>query len=265
MKRSFFQVRVSYTLERVFGENFRNLWNLKPYSDPNSPAVFFGLYQDEDLEVFLQHNSYSIVILGGGELKKNTKSLVKVLKKKKKSTFFVGYGWLKEFFEKNNLKCYEGVIKIKDFSMFLPSELGSKIYYYIGFAGNRKDQLGYDEIIKPLIEIYGENKFITSSNTKIENLYEEVYKNCFLYIKPIPSAGSTTMFEFAQMGIKTVSKKQGSLPNVIEYNNLEDIVEIIESESKKIGILQKNLSDEYQEIFLDDRWLSLEFYKKINE
>ena len=70
------QVYISPTLEATFGENFRNFWKLKKYSNPTSPAIFFGLYTQADLDVLTVHKSNSIIIWGGGDMRHDSLSYV---------------------------------------------------------------------------------------------------------------------------------------------------------------------------------------------
>ena len=50
--------------------------------------------------------------------------------------------------------------------------------------------------------------------------------------------GSTTMWELAHMGRKTIAQNQGGATNVLEYRDLNHMIDLIYEESKKIGTVQ---------------------------
>lgn len=256
------QIAIAKNLEEYFGENFRKRWDLKRYNDPTKPALFLGLFLDDDFDLFNNHKSISVFTPAGGEILRDANKIINVLKNKK-TNHIVCYGKIKDFFENNDLFCHELNIPVKSYEVFSPTPLGNKVYYYLGVNGNRHSELGYDTIIKPLIDEFGEDLFISAKNTPLDVLYENFYKECFLYIQPQPLSGLTTMFELGHMGIMTASNFSNDLPNVINYKSLEDLKKIIKNEKKKIGTIQNEISQKVKNSFFQkDDWLYTNYYEK---
>jgi hypothetical protein len=257
------QIYIAPNLEEYFGKNFREKWNLKKYHDPTSPSFFLGLFSNDDFRIFNEHAALSVFLPAGGEILRDKDLIITTLKSKKEN-HIVSYGKIADFFKKNNIFCHELNISVKSYDTFIPTALGSKIYYYLGVNGNRHSELGYDKVIKPLIDELGEELFISTQNIPIGTLHDNFYKNCFLYIQPQPSAGLTTMFELGHMGIMTASNFSNTLPNVINYESLEDLKKIIENEKNKIGTIQEELSQKVKNSFFQKNdWLDTDYYLKI--
>jgi hypothetical protein len=256
------QVYISPALENTFGENFRKFWNLRKYDSPNLPAVFFGLYTKFDLEVLSNHNSISLIIWGGGDMKKESLELSKKVILNKKGFTFAYPGEFSKILSQSGIPHKQLYVPIKDYSNFIPLPLGDKIYVYRGVKGTRSSYFQWDSVICPLIEYFGENKIIYTDNLSISELIENYYSKCFIYVKPTPKGGCTAMFELAHMGRKTVGQGHENLPNFIEYNNVNHLIKIIEKESKNIGTLQEKVSSDIRSVFLDSSWLDLNFWKK---
>lgn len=267
----FNQTYVSEVLEPVFGQDFRNRWNLTNYNEQYShnipkefrPCVFLGLYTEQDIKVWNQHKSYKILYFGGNDIDDFKLNLVK-------NTPFVmciGYGsdWLYSIFDRYKLRYTTSRISLKKFGEeFRPCPLGEKIYVYKGIHGNRENYFNWNEIINPLIEIYGSEKFLFTSHKNLNELIEDFYKKSFIYIKPNPRGGSRTMIELGLMGRKTITNEHSNFPNTIPYNSIDDIVKAIDEESKKIGTVV-DMSNEINSVFLQDNsWLNIDFYSYEN-
>lgn len=256
------QIAIAPNLEEYFGKNFRRRWNLKKYYDPTKPSIFLGLFLDEDFDLFNKHKSISVFMPAGGEILRDPDKIINVLKNKE-DNHVVCYGKISDFFKKNGISCHELNIPVKSYDVFTPTVLGNKVYYYLGVNGDRHSELCYEEIIKPLIDEFGEGLFITAKNIHIDKLHEDFYKNCFLYIQPQPSSGLTTMFELGHMGIMTASNFSKTLPNVINYKSLKDLKKIIKNEKKKINTIQNEISQKVKNSFFQKNdWLDTNYYQR---
>jgi hypothetical protein len=255
------QVYISPTLEATFGENFRALWGLKKYSDPNSTAIFFGLYTQYDLDVLRAHKFKSIVIWGGGDMRTDSLLCVKHLVNKGLTSTFAYPGEFSKILKDNNIFHKELYVPIKDYSKFTTCPLGDKIYVYRGVKGTRASYFQWNDVVAPLIKHFGENHFIYTDNMSISELIDNFYKKSFVYIKPTPRGGCTAMFELGHMGRKTIGVGHTNLPNFIEYKNISHLIKLIDRESRYIGKIRENVSVDTQKIFCGREWLNLDFWK----
>tara|TARA_Y100000996_G_scaffold224570_1_gene176668 strand:- start:2325 stop:3122 length:798 start_codon:yes stop_codon:yes gene_type:complete len=265
MTKDFKQIQVSTSLTH-FKKGIKKKWDLNDYYDHKSPAIFFGIYNDLDLSNILNHDSYAIIIFGGNDL--NSERILKIFNSKNKNRIFTfGYAWLNHFFQKYKIPYKEMILPIKDFSNLNPTKLGKNIYVYLGQPNNRRyNYFKFDEIIIPLIDNFGEKRVIwVKENYPItyKKLIKNYYNNSFVFIKPNERGGSTTMWELAHMGRKTIAQNQGGAPNVIEYKNLNHLIDLTYEESEKIGTIQEKVYSDIKNIFQESsNWLDLKFWLK---
>lgn len=260
MSEYFGQINVSSNLN-YFKEFFKKKWDLKDYYNVNEPAIFFGLYTKQEIEKFIKHNGKKMIIWGGAD-----QNLSK-FQSLKNITNFVGSPAYRppmvKTFKEIKYPFKEIIIPFKDYSDLKPVPLGEKIYVYKGLNGNRGDYYKWNKYIVPLINYFGEDKVIYSQNQKIDYIIKNHYSKSFIYIKPNELGGSTTMWELGHMGRKTVSKNQGDLPNVINYNDLESLKKIIKNEEKKIGTIQSEVAEETKNCMVNNKdWLNVKFWEK---
>ena len=259
--RDFNQAYISSGVD-YFKKKYKENWNLEDYNDIFAPAIFFGLYSPSDIQAMIDHKGPKIITWGGGDMQPQQLNIIKQLLDKQEI-----YNWAYPGEFSNVLTSYgiphkKAYIPFKNYSDFLPTPLGENIYVYKGIYGNRPNHYKWDEIIKPLQNAFGKDRIIFSNNLPIEELIEKYYKNCFVYIKPNPKGGCTTMFELAHMGIRTLGKGNKDLDLFTEYKDLDHLLELIIEESKYIGKTRNDIHEKTKKVFTGDEWLNLNFWKK---
>jgi hypothetical protein len=255
------QAYVSKTLEAAFGSNFRLKWKLSEYSNPNEPAVFFGLYSDEDRLALKNHKSQSIVIWGGGDMKFESLQEVKKLVLSKKSFTSAYPGEFSNILTANSIPHKALYIPLKDYSDFTVCPLGEKIYVYRGLNGNRSDYFKWNEVIEPIIKYFGKDMILYTEKTSISDLIHSFYRNSFVYIKPTPRGGCTSMFELGHMGRKTIGNGLVGLNNILTYTTPNDIINLIKAESNFIGKIRTDVAASTKKVFIGPEWMDLDFWK----
>lgn len=214
---------------RFFKPGFKDRWDLDDYNDTNAPCFFAGVYTKEDVDVINNHKGFK-VIWNTGRLRScfdaiNPHNVV----------VMIGNGVEADIPDRYKSKSVN--IEIKDFSMFVPNILGPEVYFYIGNNKQRK-LYGYDLVKKISKRIPFPVQYAGQGHT-MKEVKENYYDNCFVNIKPIIHGGLTTATELAFMGRKTISNTKADF--CIGYDNIDEIVDIIEQESQKIGTVQPNL------------------------
>jgi len=239
---------------KFFKKDFLERWYLTEYYDPREPSIFFG---GRELSKHIQnHTGFKVVLPSTPEdipdfnIVTNTKNMGLVGPSRP--------GIPKE------VVCKDFLIQIKDYTMFSPTPLGDKIYTYSGFKN------GYDvyqKNLKIIQEIENRTGFevITTSHTKLEEYYSleylktNYYDKCFVNLN-LSKDGThlTTVLELGSMGRKSIMKKNyQNLPFVIDYADVDDIVQIIKQESKKIGTYVSSLTDT---CFIGNEWIENDFW-----
>ena len=257
MTQDFKQVHSSMV---YFKQNFMDKWNLAEYHDINAPSVFFGIYEYDDYIKISNHKGPKIIVWGGGDM--NPKQLKFIQQEiKNKNTFtFAPPGQHSQKLSDYNIAhkiCY---IPNKNYDNLPLTPLGENIYVYKGIHGNRLEHHKFNEVIVPLMDVFGEDRIIYTNHKSFNNLVKTYYQDCFIYIKPNEMAGCTTMYELAYMGRKTLGPGDENLPFLRNYNNIYHLIDLIIEESKYIGKLRPTVSNSIKETFLDNNWLTLNFW-----
>lgn len=246
------QVRASKGVRR-FKQGLMDRWKLKDYHDIYAPCYFFNLNDDKDIDAVRKHKGFKLIHFvnaRGDQFIDKLKGIPDLVIK--------GNPYLTKT-EGHKIK-WDVTFEIKDYSMFKPNVLGNKIYCYIGKG--RVGERGWD-IAKELQKkinfeiIYG----IQRSNSKcagLKFLKENYYDNCFLNLNLEKSGGGgrTTITELGLMGRKTIFNTKFCRDSIIPYTNMDDIIDIINKESKKIGTIQKAMNPHNT----GEEWLNVDFW-----
>jgi len=248
-----------------FKKDFLEKWELLEYHDDYLPLVFFGLYGQNDVNIFIKHQGPKIVVWGGNDMHPPQLNLVKSYVDNQKAYTFAPPGEFSETLTRFNIKHKVCYIPNKDYSKFTPTPLGENIYIYMGRPDNpRPEYFKYKEIINPLMRVFGEDRVIwvkESSTLPMEELIKRYYNDCFVFVKPHERGGATTMYDLAHMGRKTIGKGESSLPHFMEYSNFDHLLELIMEESKYIGKTREDVVNSLKEHFIGKEWLNLKFWK----
>jgi hypothetical protein len=249
-----------------FKKEFQEKWNLKDYYDVNLPSIFFGMYGQEDAEYFLNHRGPKLMIWGGNDMHPPQLNLFKQENNKGNTYTFATPGEMVNTFNEFNINYKIFYLTIKDYSNFTPTPLGENIYVYLGQPNNpRLEYFEYNNVIEPLIYTFGEDRIKWVKDTKplqTVDLINQYYNDCFVYVKPNKRGGNTTMWELAHMGRKTIGKGQQELPNFIEYNDVDHLIDLILQESQHIGQIKEDIASKTKDIFIGEEWLTLEYWNK---
>lgn len=291
MNNDFSQCYISPGLE-FFKANALKSWQCDEYHDPKKPAIFVGIYHQEDIDVFNNHQSYKILFLGGSDYENAAKI------SDFSNTFCPVFSQSLNYqLSKHGVICKPWPVSVRDFS-HIPTDipLGDKIYVYSGNEQRDylKDSSGlnkslYHECIKPLISHFGEDQFIFAKELSMDELISQVYANAFIFIKPNELGGNSAMWELAHMGRKTISCGMYAAPNIIDtdlryrknsiknllgfrdkskyptlgvsgYKKLEHVINTIEQERKNIGTINNALIKQVQSLFSEIPWKHLDFW-----
>ena len=136
-----------------------------------------------------------------------------------------------------------------------------KIYVYRGINGGKDNYYRWNDIAPILSKTFGSSSILYTSSQPHELLISNFYEKCFVYIKPNPSGGCTSMFELGMMGRTTIGKGHSNLGNFIEYSNTNDLIDLIKIESQFIGKVREDVSLNTINSFIGPEWLDLEFWK----
>jgi hypothetical protein len=259
---------------KFFKPKFLSRWGLVDYYDVNKPCVFFEGWAQS--EVIQRHNSYKIVIPASPKdfpdfnVVTNRKKLFIVSSSRQPAEGSCPIGGPTPIIP-DDVGVKDVTMELKDYSLFKPNVLGDKIYIYSGFTNgwslndfipHNGVHLGSDKVIDLQARI--DFEIITTSHQHLGDyhdinfLKENFYDKCFLNLNLSKGHGMTTVREMGLMGRMTIMNKDHyDYPSVLNYSSEEEIIYLINQESKKIGTVQPSMDCHN----VGDEWLDTDFWE----
>jgi hypothetical protein len=235
-----------------FKKDFLSKYGLVEYYDVNKPAIFFGAR--ESSELIKNHKNYKLIL-------PCTPNDIPLISDYEKTIFVCSDNYL---LPKNVIR-KSITPEIKNYDIFKPNPLGDKIYFYSGFKNGWNFNT---DLIKDLQKKIN-YEIITTSHNKlidyhsIDYLKKNYYDKTFLNLNFSHGNGLASVIELGLMGRKTIFNpkiknniQRIEFPNFINYNTIDDILIIINEESKKIGTIQDPINAHN----IKDEWLDLNFW-----
>lgn len=232
-----------------FEKGLVNRWNLKPYTDPTLPTLFFG--SAGLLDVIQNHKGFGLIYpVDQTEVRLNGINPIKNIVILDRPLSKITNAWNK----------YKGEFQIKDYTLYKPNPLGDFIYLYFM-------PWHTSPIISPLLNIIqNETKYkiigypsFPSHNNFIpeKELKQDYYDKCFVNLNLTEANGLTTTIELAMMGRKTISNIDIDYKCLISYDSIESILNLIEIEATKIGTIQPSIDVHT----LGEEWRDVNFWE----
>jgi len=236
---------------KFFENDFLKRWNIKPYSNPNAPAIFLGVCRPEDVTVINNHKDFKLVC-NTGKLRDifhliNSENVVV-------TATMGGLADDERFNLEPTYQYKEASFEIKDFSPFLPNPLGPKVYCYLGNESG-KHVMGY-EVAMEVKERIPFEMIIGMQGKSMNYVKENYYDQCFVNLKPSITGGLTTACELAHMGRFTISNSKA--PFCKGWETVDDIVNIINQECFKINSIQPSIIGNFFNV--DKKWKEVSFW-----
>lgn len=212
----------------LFKDRFKKKYDLCEYFQHNKPAIFFGLYNDQDLQNLNNHKDKKFLMFGGSDIN----SFENIVEKKEFLNNTKDLNILsisKDIQDRLNSIGMNSVLvefNLVDKDLFKKvDKLGNKIYIYNGYKKGNESIYGkeiYEQIIKELPKF----EFIFSNDLQLshENM-PEIYSQCFLGLRLTDYDGNAnTVQEFESMGIPIFHNfsKYG-----LKWETKNDIIEFI--------------------------------------
>ena len=247
------RIKQAYISPSVADFPFLRCLNLEPYHDVEAPAVFYGVYTDNDLMKILNHQGFKVIRWCGHD-----------------AFNFRHWGMLwgchhvtplwKVYQLVNEMGGYCELIKPENLDMVMnPTPKESKIYAYV--PASFPEYHGID-IIKQLgLEhkiVIGDGR---ASRAKwYGGLCDPYYDNTFIGLMLSPFAGGgQSVVDMGLRGKKCITNVI-ILPNTIPWENMEDIRRAINQEMQTIGQTDTEMAQRvFQAIDKDYGWLDTNF------
>ena len=216
-----------------FNERFNKKYNLVPLSsnDELTPCVFFGMYFENDVQLFLNHQGDKYLLFGGSDIDINLdlgKTNLDTIKNNRLQNILVLSKKTKQNLKKNEINSTFFDMNLVDQSIFYPrnrKNISNKVYIYDGqYRFPRPETYGgqYFGIIKKRLPQF---QYIFNSSFNIPyQLMGDLYNKVFIIIRLTRNDGNAnTVQEAESMGnpavhnISDYGLKWKSIDDVINH------------------------------------------------
>jgi len=258
LSKQLMRVTQGHVSKGVHDFPFLTACGLTEYMDRNLPCVFFGCYTEDDLTAIVNHQGKKIIFWCGQD------SI--------ESIFYGRYQFLKDCIHVSHMP---NVVKaLTPFltnvrlinpllfgGHFKPSKLGTKVYAYAPghLLYHNTTMIKYLTAKLPFDFIIGDG--LVPQEEWLSGYGNELYDDCFvgLCLSGFAGGGQTVI----QLGLKgrKVINNVLLLPNCIAWSTVQEIEEIINLESLKIGTENLELALNIESLIDNHSWLELTNYE----
>jgi len=244
----------------IFRDPFIKKFGLEQNNALDEPIIMYACGEHTIKKI--KHREALTVIIWTGTDANRIKDYIPVLSRE--NVFHISTSvFINKDLERAGLKYKYLPIVVNSYPDLVPVKKGDSIFFYQGSTSHRKTYRL--PMVKSIMKEFPDTPLIVVSNNshKWEDL-KKVYAKCFLGLRLIAHDGIChSAIEMGLMGIKTVSNHK--MPHTISYATRPNIINIIESERKKIGEVDLLTARKLRDyIDIPDNWLYTEFYGDSN-
>ena len=248
------RITQAYISESVADFNWRETYNLTQYLDSESPCIFIGQYREEDWNAINNHKGIAIAMWCGMDSKYVENYDIY---KKENITNISGHILMIEWLNTKGLQVKKVNPSIINETVF-SGKYGDKIFAYCPMTAPDYHRL---DIINILIDkgypiLIGDGS-ITQKDWH-NGIKYQYYDQCFIgLVLNDYTGGGQVIMELCQQGKYVISNTK-MLNNCIEWNDIDDIINLLENYKYKKP--DSNLY-EYQQLYnKNPNWLYLDNY-----
>ena len=219
--KSIKQLYISNTLKH-FEDRILKKYDLVTYNNDTDDALFFGIYNMDDINKINNHKGNKYLMWGGNDaLFNNVERIIHLSEINDINVYHIAIS--DDIYKRLNDKKLNPIkydFSLVNTDIFKPvPELGNKILIYNGFGKDREESYGkeiYEEVIKRLPEY----EYIYSNELNVPNeKMPEIYAQCFIGLRLTKNDGNANMVqEMEAMNIPVVH-------NLSDYGSKWDCVD----------------------------------------
>jgi hypothetical protein len=249
------RIEQAYISESVSSFPWLEKLGLRPYVNPNQPAIFFGMYQPEDLGTLYLHEDIAVVRWCG----------VDSLKIKRPMLFtdplihnISPFLRVVDNLSTHGISCKQiGIENIYSLSDVKP--YGDRIYAYMPKPDDYYGQSIINELINRGYDILiGDGSIPREEwdNGKADEIYDQCYVGLVLshYV-----GGGGSVVELGLKGRMCITNVLQT-PNAIPWRTIDDITAALDFLRGNTVKTVMQISEETNAIFDDAEWLNTEYY-----
>lgn len=236
----------------MFGKPFRSRWGLGQYTNPDAPAIFIGLYRDEDIRAFENHRGFKAVMFCGQDVR-NARLATDCI-------IITGSNMYSIIEQQVPVQDKRIVLPMRSFDHLKPVPLGDKVYIYMGSGTSSGNHFSPD-IVEQLEQHFGIDTIIRGVQGKpLEYVIDNYYRQAAVNVQMNPTGGFTTAVEMAYLGRWTLGNSNARFCK--PWDTVAQLISLIELELSKAGIVQHQTRQLAKAHFHQSPdWLQVDFWK----
>ena len=205
----------------------------------NDKCCFFGIYYSDDLNNMLNFKGEKIYIPGGSDIHRNlvVKNNIKDIERQNIKIYCQSkylYDIVLSIYPKH-LTYLTPITPVLINNFYNPFNIkGKNIYIYTSHNEESAVKIYGKNIYCNVIDKLSYKYNFIIATAKMHTNIKDIYKDCFVGLRLTNMDGlGATNIELGLMGIKCITNNIS--PNCLHWNNVDDIINHIENESKNIG------------------------------
>ena len=257
-----------------FRESIQTRYKFEPYTNPNAPAVFYGMYPPKrhrngrrrmDVSMLENHKSLAIVVWCGSDaLAARTADTRRHYQRIRNAPNMVHVALSKSVMEdltKIGIPCKHVPLCSISTAGYAPVPLGDRVYVYTSFKVPKVYGWHLVEKVRALLpDIKFEVHTALPPNYIPRSQLKKVYAKCFAGLRLTAHDGlSNTVVELGLMGRRCIWN--GWAPNAIPWKTVQDAAASIRQEQSRMGEYHQEVADEMREFLkVGPHWLHPGFW-----
>jgi hypothetical protein len=266
-------------------DRIKSIYNLSDYEDflksididftnidPEMPCLFFGVYNQEDINTIKQHKGIKYIMFGGSDIDENisVNNVANTLQELHhlENIHFISISQdIEQRLDKFNIDSKLIKLDLVDYSIFYPvKQYGEYIYVYDGLNKNESDDIIYGkEYYDEVCETLPQYDYIFSSDLGLAyNDMPSIYNKCFIALRLTRHDGNAnTVQELEAMKIPVIHNHSDY---GLKWKSIDDIIkhigvifgELLNNEeiNESLIIQETNSQQEIEIQIIDDQNIS---------
>lgn len=233
------QIKISSNLSYM-ADRIKKAYNLDDYIDRHKPSLFYGIFNDEDIQSIRDHKEKKYVLWDGEDilhLKKEKDDHLRIISRIKRIPDIIHISpsaAVYTILQSHGIYSSRATINFSfndDKFENILSKFGNNVLIYNGFNSDITDDNDrfnkkiYEQLIKKMPDI----KFLFTNKLKLSyNDIFRIYKECFIGLRLCKLDGvSQFVTDLLKLGIPVIHN--GEYENTIKWKTIDDIITTIRS------------------------------------
>lgn len=240
------------------GLDFASKYNLTDYVDSESPLVIFGMYNEDDLNIYLNHPAPVILVWQGCDARDVTMRLdfIEAIKLRSARHYSISH-WIDDHLQSIGIPYQHVPISatINEQNVVVP---GDHIYFYTSDLSDTSMEYYGMEMAMEVRKMTGIPMIIGHLNKFIKSELYSAYASSFINLRLTTMDGCpNTNLEMGLMGRPSVFN--GVIPTSIGWSNVDDICESVVNEYNNRSLMKSSYISKQINNYLNitDQWLHI--------